>query len=100
MVQIDGNRTQGFSCDVDCGRVTLSIHERERELEPREALRWQAIIVCHPSGRIVSRDGDGPYVTFWRAANAYAGAADQGGFPNVDWNEVAAALEGVGVRFV
>lgn len=72
----DGDRTLGFRCDVDCGRVTLSIHERT-----------------------VSGDGDAPDVTFWRAANAYARASDHAGFPTVDWDEVAAALLEVGVRF-
>ena len=98
-MHIDGDRTRGFCCDVDCGRVTLSIHARARELEPRAAFRWEATIVCHPSGRTVSGDGDVPYVTFWRAANAYAEAADHDGFPTVDWDAVAEALAGVGVRF-
>ena len=99
-MQIDGNRAQGFTCDVDGGRVTLSMRERLRELEPRAAFRWEASIICHPSGRSVSCDGDAPYITFWRAANAYTDAADHAAFPTVDWTEVAAALDGVGVRFV
>lgn len=99
MVHFDGDRTRGFSCDVDCGRVTLAIHERARALEPRAALRWEATITCHPSGRTVSCDGDVPYVTFWRAANAYVTAEDHGGFPTVDWNAVANALDDAGVGF-
>jgi hypothetical protein len=98
-MQIDGERTQGFTCDVESGRVTLSIRERTREDEPRAAYRWEATIVCHPSGRTLSGDGDAPYVTFWTAANAYADAPDRSGFPIVDWNEVADALHGVGVTF-
>jgi hypothetical protein len=98
-MQIDGDQTQGFTCDVDGGRVTLSLHARARGAEPRAAFRWEALIVSHPSGRTISGDGDAAYVTFWRAANAYAAAADHDAFPSVDWDEVAAALNDVGVRF-
>jgi hypothetical protein len=44
-------------------------------------------------------NGDAPYVTFWTAANAYEGALDSASFPEVDWNEVATALDAAGVRF-
>lgn len=98
-MRIDGDRTRGFRCDVENGQVTLSIHERTREDEPRAAYRWEATIVCHPSGRTLSGDGDAPYVTFWTAANAYACAPDRSAFPTVDWSAVADALNDVGVSF-
>jgi hypothetical protein len=98
-MHINGDRTRGFTCDVARGRVTIFIHERAREDEPRAAYRWEATIVCHPSGRALSGDGDAPYVTFWTAANAYASAPDRSAFPTVDWNAVADALQEVGVSF-
>lgn len=90
---------QGFTCDVDDGRVTLTLRRRPDEDEARAAYRWEATIICHPSGRTTSGDGDAPYVTFWTAANAYAGAPDNAAFPTIDWDEVAVALDGAGVTY-
>jgi hypothetical protein len=98
-MEVTGDRTQGFTCDVDNGRVVLRMHERTRADEPRAAFRWAATIVCEPSGRVTTGDGEAPFVTFWTAANAYRGATDEAGFPSIDWEEVAVALEAAGVTF-
>ena len=98
-MEVFGDQTVGFTCDVYRGRVTLAISKRTREDEPRAAYRWEATIICHPSGRTTTGDGDAPFVTFWTAANAYTHATDKAWFPTVDWDEVALALDGAGVTF-